>query len=74
MDDNTRAMFDLVREVRHDLNGPLTSVLGNVQMLLEDPAVADADTRETLQDIEADLRRLASMVRRLADIRSPDEA
>ena len=73
LDDATRAMFELVREVRHDLNGPLTSALGNVQLMLEDPAVVDPEMRETLDDIEADLRRLAGMIRRLTEIRPPEE-
>lgn len=73
MDEATRGMYELVREVRHDLNGPLTSALGNVQLLLEDPAITDPEMRETLQDIEADLRRLTGMIRRLAEIRPPDE-
>ena len=73
MDDATRGMYELVREVRHDLNGPLTSALGNVQLLLEDPAITDPEMRETLQDIESDLRRLTAMIRRLAEIRPPDE-
>ena len=72
MDDATRAMFDLVREVRHDLNGPLTSALGNVQLMLEDPNIVDREVRESLGDIEADLRRLAVMIRRLTEIRPPD--
>ena len=72
-DDSMRGMFELVREVRHDLNGPLTSALGNVQLMLEDPAVTDAEMRETLHDIETDLRRLASMIRRLAEVRPPDD-
>ena len=69
-----RGMFELVREVRHDLNGPLTSALGNVQLLLEDPAITDPDAREALRDIEADIRRLAAMIRRLSDIRLPEES
>lgn len=66
--DRLREIVELVREVRHDMNGPLTSVLGNVQLLLEDPAVTDADTRETLRDIETDVRRLAGMIRRLNEV------
>ena len=71
MDEATERMYALVREVRHDLNGPLTSALGNVQMLLDDPAMDAADVRESLHEIEADLRRLASMIRRLSDVRPP---
>lgn len=71
-DDRLREIFELVREVRHDMNGPLTSVLGNVQLLLEDPAVTDAEVRDTLREIEVDLRRLAGMIRRLSDVQAPE--
>ncbi|HEX6588284.1 MAG TPA: histidine kinase dimerization/phospho-acceptor domain-containing protein [Longimicrobiales bacterium] len=74
MDDSTRRMYDVVREVRHDLNGPLTSALGNIQMLLEDGALGDGDARASLEEVEADLRRLAAMIRRLSDVRPPDES
>ena len=74
MADLTPDMFEIVREVRHDLNGPLAAALGNVQLLLEDSAVTDADMREVLSDIEADLRRLGTMIRRLSDVRPPDGA
>ena len=72
MEQPTPDMFEIVREVRHDLNGPLAAALGNVQLLLEDPAIEDPETREVLGDIEADLRRLATMIRRLSEIRPPD--
>ena len=74
MSQPTPDMFELVREVRHDLNGPLDAALGNVQLLLEDPRITDVETREVLGDIEADLRRLATMIRRLSDVRPPDGA
>ena len=54
MSQPTPDMFELVREVRHDLNGPLAAALGNVQLLLEDPRITDVETREVLGDIEAD--------------------
>jgi len=73
-DMDLHGIVELVRGVRHDLNGPLTSALGNVQLLLEDPAIVDADVREALGDIEADLRRLASMIRRLSDVKAPGDA
>ena len=69
-EERLRACVELVREVRHDMNGPLTAVLGNVQLLLEDPAVTDPETRETLREIETDIRRLSAMVRRLSDVRA----
>lgn len=69
MTDRLSDIVALVREVRHDLNGPLTAALGNVQMLLEDAALQDPATREALREIEAELRRLARIVRRLSDVR-----
>lgn len=71
MNELTPDMYEIVREVRHDLNGPLAAALGNVQLLLEDPAITDGETREVLADIEADLRRLTAMIRRLSEIRPP---
>lgn len=73
MDDRLREIVALVREVRHDANGPLTAALGNVQMLLEDPALQDAEAREGLREVEAELRRLAQMIHRLTQVRI-DEA
>ena len=74
MDETTRRMYDLVREVRHDLNGPITSALGNIQMLLDDAALGEGDARASLLEIEADLRRLAGMIRRLTEVQPPDES
>ena len=68
MDDRLREYCSIVREVRHDMNGPLTSVLGNVQLLLDDPAVTDPETRETLRDMEIELRRIAAMIMRLVEV------
>lgn len=60
---------DIVRQVRHDANGPLTAALGNVQILLEDPDVGDPEVVETLREIESELRRLSAIIRRLAEVR-----
>jgi signal transduction histidine kinase len=55
--------------VRHDANNPLTAALGHVQLLLEDPAVQDAEVRESLTVVETELRRLAEIIRRLNEVR-----
>lgn len=73
MDDRLRDIVALVREVRHDANGPLTAALGNVQMLLEDPALVDPETRESLREVEIELRRLAQMIHRLTAVRIDDD-
>ncbi|HEX7051249.1 MAG TPA: histidine kinase dimerization/phospho-acceptor domain-containing protein [Longimicrobiales bacterium] len=63
---------ELVRSVRHDANNPLTAAIGHVQLLLEDPAVHDPEVLESLRVVEAELRRLTEIIRRLAVIRTPD--
>jgi signal transduction histidine kinase len=62
-------VVQLVRTVRHDANNPLTAALGHVQLLLEDPAVQDAEVRESLTVVETELRRLAEIIRRLNEVR-----
>ncbi len=64
-----REVVDLVRRVRHDASNPLTAALGNVQLLLEDPAVTDPAVREGLEVVESELRRLAEILKRLNEIR-----
>jgi len=64
-----REMVDLVRRVRHDASNPLTAALGNVQLLLEDPAVTDAGVREALEVVESELRRLVQILKRLNEVK-----
>jgi len=64
-----REVVDLVRGVRHDASNPLTAALGNVQLLLEDPAVTDAGVREALEVVESELRRLVQILKRLNEVR-----
>lgn len=65
-----REVVNLVRRVRHDASNPLTAALGNVQLLLEDPAVTDAATREALEVVESELRRLAEILKRLNEVKA----
>jgi signal transduction histidine kinase len=68
-DDQINAIAALVRRVRHDANSPITAALGNVQLLLEDPTVTDAEVRESLQTVETELRRLIEILKQLDVIR-----
>ena len=70
MDDRYQELVERVRRVRHDANNPLTAALGNVQLLIEDDACRDAESMELLRIVESELRRLASILRQLNDIRS----
>jgi signal transduction histidine kinase len=65
-----REMVNLVRRVRHDASNPLTAALGNVQLLLEDPAVTDPGVREGLEVVESELRRLAEILKRLNEVKA----
>lgn len=62
-------IVELVRRVRHDANNPLTAALGHTQLLLDDPAVTDEDTRESLRIIESELRRLTEILRQLNQVK-----
>jgi signal transduction histidine kinase len=64
-----RQMVELVRLVRHDANNPITAILGNVQLLLDDPAVTDGEVRQNLRIVESEVRRLIDILKRLNEIR-----
>jgi signal transduction histidine kinase len=68
-EDRLRSFIDLVRRVRHDANNPITAALGNVQLLLEDPAVTDPEVRDSLRTVEQELRRLIEILRQLNEIK-----
>ena len=59
-----------VRRIRHDASNPLTAALGNVQLLLDDPAISDPEVRESLTVIESELRRLTQILSQLSEIRT----
>ena len=65
------AVGQLGAGVAHEVNNPLTGLLGLVQLLLlQEPA--DSARRKTLESIEAQARRIHEIVKRLQ--RSADEA
>lgn len=70
MDEKYHELVELIRTVRHDANNPLTAALGNVQLLLEDGAFTDPESLEMLRVVEAELRRLTVILRRLNHIRA----
>jgi len=70
MASDAESIVALVRRIRHDANNPLTAALGNVQLLLDDPAINDPDVRESLTVIESELRRLTQILSQLGEIKS----
>ncbi len=68
--DRSLDIVSLVRQVRHDANSPLTAALGNVQLALDEPVLEEAEIRSTLRVVEAELLKLAGILRRLDAIRA----
>ena len=68
--DRFHELVALVRQVRHDANNPLTAALGNVQLALDEPAFEEAQIRGTLRVVEAELLKLAEILRRLDTVRA----
>lgn len=64
-EDRVGEIVQLVRSIRHDMNNPLGAALGHVQLLLEDPEIGEGEVREVLEIVEAELRRLVEIMRRL---------
>jgi len=67
--DQLHDIVSLVRRVRHDANNPLTAALGNVQLALSEPELDEAEIRRTLRVVEAELLKLAAILRRLDAVR-----
>jgi signal transduction histidine kinase len=63
-------IVELVRRVRHDASNPITAILGNVQLLLDDPSVQDEEVRASLRVVEDETRRLIEILKQLAEIRA----
>ncbi|MGD8277310.1 MAG: histidine kinase dimerization/phospho-acceptor domain-containing protein [Gemmatimonadota bacterium] len=69
--DGLEAAAELVRQVRHDANNPLTAALGHVQLILENPAMPDDELRASLRIVEGELLRLVDILRRLRGVKLP---
>ena len=62
------AMSQIGVTVRHEINNPLTAVLGNAQFLLASDQTLSAESREILKEIEAAAIRIRDVVRKLDEI------
>jgi signal transduction histidine kinase len=60
---------DLVARVRHEINNPLTGVLGQAQLLLREDLSEAA--RRRVETIEQLARRITEIVSRLREIQKP---
>ena len=62
------AMSQIGVTVRHEINNPLTAVLGNAQWLLATDPTLSPESREILKEIEKAALRIRDVVRRLDEI------
>ena len=62
------AMDQIGVTVRHEINNPLTGVLGNAQWLLTTDRTLSAESREVLQEVFTAALRIRDVVRRLDEI------
>lgn len=65
-----RRILDRISRARHDLNNPLTSALAETQLLLMD--VTDPESREALETVQRQLRRMRDMIQELRPLRFSD--
>ena len=63
------AIGEMTVTLHHEINNPLMSALADVQLLLADGGGTGESLRETLQSIEASLRRIGTIVQRIGDLR-----
>jgi len=58
--------------VHHEINSPLTVILGNVRLLLRDIGKLDVTVAEKLKTIEVSAERIVAVTRRLLRVTRPD--
>lgn len=64
------AKDDFVANVSHEFRTPLTSILGYVELILDDPDVLDARSRTQLDIVRRNAERLLTLVSDLLAVRS----
>jgi DNA-binding response OmpR family regulator len=57
--------------LNHEVNNPLMAILGNVELLLDDPAFAGNGAEEKLRMIEASARRIQEITHQMANLVTP---
>lgn len=63
------AIGEIVATVRHEVNNPLTTVIGNVELLIERHGEKDKDLRRRLEIILDNALRIAEIVTKLKEIK-----
>lgn len=62
------AVLETAVTLNHEINNPLTAILGNVQLLLLKREDLDDDVKKKLQTIEESASRIQTVVKRLLDL------
>ncbi len=60
---------ELVREVRHEINNPLTSLLAEAQLMLMDEDQLSSEQKRAVKVIEEQAQRIRELVRRLEEVK-----
>lgn len=63
------AMGELTVTLHHGINNPLMAASAHVQLLLAEPAMPEAQRRQTLDEIQVSLHRIRDIVRQIGDLR-----
>jgi DNA-binding response OmpR family regulator len=63
------AIGEMTVTLHHEINNPLMAAFADVELLLADAAMPEARRREGLLEIQAALRRIRDIVRRIGDLR-----
>jgi len=63
------AIFEVGTAVRHEINNPLTTVIGNAELLLERYEGSSEDLKKRLEVILSNGLRIAEIVKKLEDIK-----
>jgi CheY-like chemotaxis protein len=64
------AMGELTVTLHHGINNPLMSASADVELLLADPGMPEAQRQKTLEEIRAALHRIGDIVRQLGNLRT----
>jgi signal transduction histidine kinase len=64
--EKSRAVADLVTGVSHELNNPLTAMLGYAQLLARRPETAEGPTAEWIRELVREAERCAETLRKLS--------
>lgn len=66
-----KSILDTAVTVNHEVNNPLTAILGNVQLLLMNSDEMDADLKKKLRTIEESALKIRDVTQRLMKLTSP---